>query len=346
MTADDLTALNEQIAAMARAGLPLDQGLASLARDMGRGKLRAVTEALARDLQAGHPLPEALARQEGKVPPYYANLVTAGVQTGRLPEVLATLAAYARTVAATRATVVESLFYPGVVLLLGVALFGGLVFFVIPQFQQIFNEFGLTLPLLTQFVLFLGRHPVEFILVPVVVVAGVVLLAWAASRFTAGGRLRVARAVYYVPLIGTVIRAARLAAFTDLLAMLVEYGVPLPTAFRLAGAASTDPDMAARADVVQEKLAAGVPLAEAFRGRGLVPEWVAWLASAGERRGGLAPALREIAAVYRRQVEARSAVLRSVLPPFVILATAGLLTGLFALAVMLPMIKLLEGLSQ
>ena len=37
MTADDLTALNEQIAAMARAGLPLDQGLAGLARDLGGG---------------------------------------------------------------------------------------------------------------------------------------------------------------------------------------------------------------------------------------------------------------------------------------------------------------------
>src|SRR6476620_4643898 len=102
MTADDLIALNEQIAAMARAGLPLEHGLRRLADEMGRGKLNRVTAALADDLRAGHPLPEALTRLGGDVPPYYGPLVLAGVHTGRLAEVLATLSAYARTVATTR----------------------------------------------------------------------------------------------------------------------------------------------------------------------------------------------------------------------------------------------------
>jgi hypothetical protein len=39
-------------------------------------------------------------------------------------------------------------------------------------------------------------------------------------------------------------------------------------------------------------------------------------------------------------------VLRSVLPPLVVIATAGALTMFFAVAVMLPMLKLLEGLSN
>ena len=54
MNNDDLITLNEEIAGMARAGLPLDQGLAALAREMGRGRLQQVTANLAADLQAGH----------------------------------------------------------------------------------------------------------------------------------------------------------------------------------------------------------------------------------------------------------------------------------------------------
>src|SRR5262245_10152711 len=42
LSADDLIILNEEIAGMARAGLPLDQGLAVLAREMGRGRLQQV----------------------------------------------------------------------------------------------------------------------------------------------------------------------------------------------------------------------------------------------------------------------------------------------------------------
>jgi type II secretory pathway component PulF len=346
MTVDDLNALNDQIAAMARAGLPLDQGLEELAREMGRGQLRDVTAALARELQAGTPLPEALARLPGRVPPYYANLVMAGIQTGRLPEVLTTLTAYARTISTTRSIVIESLIYPIVVLILGMTLFTTLAVLILPQFDKIFTDFGLSLPAVTRVILYFGRYPFETLFLPAAGLAFLLALSWAIIRFSARGKRLWARLVYFLPLIGTVIRAARLAAFCDLLGMLVEYGLPLPTAVRLAGAASSDPIMAGRSIVIEQKLLQGMPLAEAFRGQGLVPEWVAWLAASGERRGDLAAALRSIGTIYRRQVESRSIILRTVLPPFVVIVTAGFLIGFFAIALFMPLIKLMEGLSK
>jgi type II secretory pathway component PulF len=87
-------------------------------------------------------------------------------------------------------------------------------------------------------------------------------------------------------------------------------------------------------------------MGEVLRGRGLLPEWVAWMAAAGEQRGALSATLHQIAAIYRRQVDSRAALLRTVLPAFMIIVTAGLLTATFAFSVMLPMVKLLEGLSK
>src|SRR5205823_11455408 len=124
VNAEDLIILNEEIAGMARAGLPLDQGLAALARDMTRGRLRSVTAALADDLKAGRTLPEALQRQGRRLPPFYAALVAAGVRSGNVAEVLATLTAYARRVADLRATILGALFYPGVVLVFALIVFG------------------------------------------------------------------------------------------------------------------------------------------------------------------------------------------------------------------------------
>src|SRR5438552_1367245 len=117
MNPEDLITLIDEIAAMARAGLPLDQGLAALPKEMGRGRLQQVTAALAADLRAGHTLPEALSRQGRRMPPFYAGLVEAGVRTGRVPDVLATLTDYARTLAQLRATVLDAALYPTVVLL-------------------------------------------------------------------------------------------------------------------------------------------------------------------------------------------------------------------------------------
>src|SRR5260370_42099558 len=112
MKTEDLIALNEEIAGMARAGLPLVQGLSALAREMGSGKLQRVTKKLADDLQAGQPLPEALEKQAAQVPPFYAALVSVGVRTGRISDVLATLTIYARTLANVRAMIIDAFFYP------------------------------------------------------------------------------------------------------------------------------------------------------------------------------------------------------------------------------------------
>jgi type IV pilus assembly protein PilC len=346
MTPDDISALNDQIAAMARAGLPLDQGLESLAKEMGSGELRTVSEALASGLRAGQSLPEALARQEGRIPPYYANLVTAGLQTGRLPQVLATLTAYARSISTVRGAIFEALLYPSVILVVGIVLFAFLSTWIFPQFDQIFHDFGMKVPLITEGVLALGRYRIFTVAyLGAVLLVGFVLF-WAIIRFLPGGSRAFSRSVYYIPLIGKLIRAARLAAFTELLAILVEFGIPLPTAFRLAGASSSDPDMASRALEVEDRLKQGDSLAEAFRGRGLLPEWVAWLVAAGEQRSALAPALREIAEIYRRQVENRTGTLKSVFPPFIVIVVGGTLIGVFVSAIMYPMIHLLEGLSK
>lgn len=346
MNPDDLIALNEEIAGMARAGLPLDQGLAALAREMTTGKLQKVTASLARDLKDGHTLPEALDRQKGRVPSFYAGLVSAGVRTGRISEVLATLTVYARSVVNVRNTILDALFYPTVVLLFAFVLFCGLCFFVFPQFDELFRSFGMVLPPLTEVVLALGRNPVYFVVFPALLLVGGFVAVRMMMRATEGGRYVWARALYTLPLLGTLIRAARLAAFTELLAILVDHEVPLPEAFRLAGEASSDPVMAMTARQVNMGLTEGHPLGIVLRGQGLVPEWVAWMAGLGEKRGSLGQTLHMIAEMYRRQVEMRATILRSVLPPFMIILTAGLFTGVFVLALMLPMIKLIEGLTK
>jgi type II secretory pathway component PulF len=346
MNADDLITLNEEIAGMARAGLPLDQGLAALAHEMSRGRLRSVTAAIAQDLKAGHSLPEALERQRGRVPPYYASLVSAGIRTGRIGEVLATLTAYGRSMADLRTIMIDAIFYPAIILLFALALFLFECLFILPQFRQIFSSFDMKLPAATLLLLGIGANPLETIVYPLAALVFGILLARWFMRFTEQGRKRWARLLYAIPLIGTLVRSARMAAYTDLLAVFVDHGLPLPEAFRLAGGATSDPIMASATNRIEQNLAEGKPLAEALRRQGLVPEWVSWMTGLGEQRNTLGKSLHQVAETYRRQVEMRASVLRGALPPFMILVTAGTFSAFFVMGVMLPMIKLLEGLSK
>ena len=347
MNTDDLIALNDEIAGMARAGLPLDQGLAALAQEMGKGRLQQVTATLAADLRAGHPLPEALDRQAGRLPPFYASLVAAGMRTGRIGDVLATLTVYARVPLRTCAPSwsMRSFVLP-CVLVFGLILFGFLCFFVLPRFEEIFKDFGVRLPAITELALAVSQHPLQRFVIPVLAVVFGLIVIRQILRLTAWGRRLWARWIYAIPIAGTLTRSARLAAFTDLLAILIDHELPLPEAFRLAGEASSDPIMAGAAQQVYTDLSQGMPLGEVLRGRALVPEWVSWMTGLGERRGSLGKTLHQVAEMYRRQVDIRAALLRSVLPPFLIVCTAGMFVVLFVMAVMLPLIRLLETLSQ
>jgi type II secretory pathway component PulF len=344
LTGDDLVILNEEIAGMARAGLPLDQGLAALAKEMGRGRLQRVTADIAADLKSGHTLPQCLERQGSRVPPFYAGLVAAGVRTGRIHEVLATLTVYARSIADLRSIVIGALYYPTIVLLLSFALFGLLFSFLVPQFEQIFRDFKLQLPGVTEFLIGVSHHIWIILAIPLGIIV-VILLLRLYLKNTDRGRRAWARFVYALPIVGTLIRSSRLAAFTDLLGILVDHGMPLPEAFGLAGAACSDPIMSAAAKDVQADLNQGTPLGEIYRKRKLMPELIAWMTATGEQRGSLGTTLHHVAEMYKRQTEMRANLLRSVLPPMIILFTAAIIVTLFLLGIGMPLVELFKRLG-
>ena len=74
------------------------------------GEPRHLVDVINRRVEDELVCPEALERQKGRVPSFYAGLVEAGVRTGRINEVLATLTMYARSIANLRSIVVDAIF--------------------------------------------------------------------------------------------------------------------------------------------------------------------------------------------------------------------------------------------
>jgi type II secretory pathway component PulF len=345
LSAEDLITLNEQIAAMTRANLPLDQGLAALGREMGRGRLGRVTSEIADDLRAGKTLPEALQQQTGRLPAYYPALVAAGVRSGRVADVLSTLTLYARTMTDLRTNVLGSLLYPCLLFAAALGLIVLTLTSVVPKFDKIFSDFRMKLPRVTEIVITLSHVPWEYFVLPPLLLVALLFMARLVLLLSPAGRRLWARWVYAIPLVGTLLRSARLANFTELLAILVEHSVPLPEAFRLAGAAASDPLTAAASRLIEEDLRSGIPLVDSLRSRRALPEVISWLAGQGDRRGDLAQTLRRVSGIYRNQADLRSKMLRSILPSGAVVVVTVAVVGLALLALFAPLIALMEGLS-
>jgi type II secretory pathway component PulF len=118
MKLDEFAFLNQQLAGMLRAGIPLEGSLRELSSTMRRGDLRREMEALERDLSAGVPLPEAVERRE--LPELYIRLTQAGVKGGDLPGVLILLADYYNKLAGIGRRLRGLSVYPFIVLVVAV----------------------------------------------------------------------------------------------------------------------------------------------------------------------------------------------------------------------------------
>src|SRR3954470_8499922 len=142
ISVEELGALNDEIAALVRAGVPLERGLLRAGSDLSGG-LKRITQALGARLGRGESLGQALEAEKGATPPLYRAVVEAGARSGRLPAALEGLARYVRSYSEARSSIGVALWYPILVLSLAYALFLGLVFEVIPRFIGAFEVLGL-----------------------------------------------------------------------------------------------------------------------------------------------------------------------------------------------------------
>src|SRR5438552_1079911 len=107
VTLEQLTALSDEIGALARAGVPLDRGLRELSLEMP-GRLGRLAGEMSRRLEAGTALEQVIGDLGSTLPPAYRCVIAAGVRAGRLPAVLERISQTAARVGPLRSSILLS----------------------------------------------------------------------------------------------------------------------------------------------------------------------------------------------------------------------------------------------
>lgn len=336
--------LNREIAAIVRAGLPLELGLGGLSASAPR-RLGRLTDRLAERLRQGQSLPAALEQEGDAVPPLYRAVVQAGLRSGRLPAALETLSACARSLIELRRRVVVALIYPAIVLAVGYVLFAFYVHHVVANLSETYRMFDLPRRGWMTALVEASRFVSAWGWIVPAVIAVLVLWSVASSglvgrRAVVGGRILAA-----VPGIGRLNRNFRTATFGDLLAMLLEHGVPLQEALEIAGDASGDRRLMSETGALVAAVREGRPLSAGLSQTTALPALARWMIAAGERQAALPATLRQVAALYRRRAEHQAEWMKVVLPVAIVLIVGGGAVLLYALTLFVPLTGLLRDLA-
>ncbi len=329
----------QELAALLKAGLPLERSLQALLEVTSGSGLKSILSQVLRDLQAGKSLSEALSRHRA-FSPLYVSLVQAGETGGFLEVALSRLGDYLRTVSEFRSYLTTALIYPMILAGVGSLSMILMLLYVVPRFEAFFKEMGQSLYWSTSFLLALSNVFRAYWWVGALLLAAAVLILMRLLR-TPRGQLAVDRSKLRAPLLGDLTKRISAAFFAKTLGTLLNNGVPLVAALRVVTTSVPNRYMAQSLEGVQTEVEKGQPLSAMLKKVGLLPELFLQMVAIGEETGHLGEML--LAAADSLENDARAAVRRllALLEPFLIL-TMSLVVAFIIVSLLMPILNLYE----
>ena len=252
-----------------------------------------------------------------------------------LEEVLQRLAEQLEHEEMLRQKIRSALTYPVTVSVLacGVVLF--LMLFVLPRFMEVYDELGVSLPLITRGLIMVWDLFTRWWWVSVTTLLAAILTLVAAAR-TPAGALRLDQLLLRLPIAGAMLLKAAIARFCRTLGGLLQSGVPIIRALLVVERVIGNRALAAAMRQVREEVGEGHRLADPLSRARLFPPMVLEMVAVGEETGQLEQMLGKIAVYYEDDVRATADRLASVVEP-VLIAGLAVTVGLIVVSMLLPL---------
>jgi type II secretory pathway component PulF len=337
---------NQQLASITKAGIPLEKGLRELAHDVSSHSMRKLIDAIAGELEAGVSIEKAFEKRQKHFPPLYGRILKAGVETGRLSEMLTSLNRHLEMANQTRRIIFEALSYPAVILTLAAIIITGVFMFIIPQFSQILQEMtdGGRLPPLTRAFLSMSQNVAPFWTTVGLIIAGIIVLLTVLSTFPAGRRFKESL-LLSLPVFGRVYHSSVLSRMAEAMAIMVAAGCDMPESLRLSSSATGSEKLIAESEVVAGQIEQGTGILEAGQFCRMIPRLFFYSIQLGSQRNELQDNLYSLGQMYTEQAQFGQARLQAVLLPIMLIVVGGFMF-LTILSMFLPMIQIITALSS
>jgi type IV pilus assembly protein PilC len=338
-----LCMFTRQFSTLQDAGLPVLRSLKILENQMRPGVLKNALMDVVDDVESGSTLSEAFAKHPKCFDRLYVNMVKAGEAGGALEVILQRLADFKEKAQSLKRRITGAMVYPVAVITVATCILCFIMVYIIPKFEKIFKDFEMKLPALTEALMGTSRWFASYwYVIPLFPLTWWLLVKL--IRLNRLGNYILDRVYLWIPVIGTLIEKTVIARTTRTLGTLVSSGVPILEALAITRETTTNAVFERMYLRVHDSIREGETIAQPLKESRLVDDMVVNMIDVGEETGELDTMLNKIADVYDEEVNVLVESLISLLEPIMIVVL-GLIVGTIVIALFLPMIKLLDGLS-
>ncbi len=334
----ELAMITRQLAALLKAGLPLEETLQSVADQNEKPRIKRILLAIRTRVREGHSFASGLAEFPQVFPEFYHKTVEAGEASGQLDRILERLADHAENRHRIRQKTSLAMFYPALLTLTSIAIVIAMLAYVVPQLIKVFDSAGRELPAMTQALIAVSGFLEEYWIALLIAVAAGMLLLAALLRQPAT-RTAWHRLLLRLPLFGRLSRTLNTARFARTLSILTASNVPILDALRISAEVLSNLSMRHAVEQATLKVREGASLNRALEQAGCFPPMTLNLIASGEASGRLEAMLEQSARIQEREVESAINTLLGLFEPLLILFMGGIIL-LIVLSLMLPIFDL------
>lgn len=344
---DQLVMFTRQLSAMVGAGVPILRALNALSQHIAESPiLKKILVNIIHDMEAGATLGEAFAKYPNTFNDVYVNMVKAGEAAGILDDILKRLAIQQEKSMSMRKKIRSSMAYPIVLLTITVLAFFGLMFFVIPQIGKILTDLGgadAKLPGITLFMLGASNFMIKFWYLIFLVIGG---SAYGIARYikTPAGKFQFHTLILKLPLIKVIVMKVAVAHFARTFSALIEAGVAVLEALSVTSRAVGNVVYEKALIEAEAEVKNGKSLSSVMEKNPLFPPIVPQMLLVGEETGQTEKVLIKVADFYEEEVDTAISGISSIIEP-VMIVIMGVMVGLIAASVMLPIASLSQNIK-
>ena len=369
-----LTIFTRQLSILQDAGLPILRSLTILLNQAKPGALRNSLIDVTSEIEGGSSLSEGMAKCPKAFSRLYINMIKAGEAGGALETILQRLAEFLERSEALKRKIKSAMTYPICVVCFAMLILAGIMIWIVPSFEKIFQDFETELPLMTKYLMAISNTCVTYWYLFWLIPFSIWLLIKLTTSFEYG-RKGWHLFLLKVPVLGPLVEKTTVARTTRTLGTLVTSGVPILEALHITRETSDNAVFEEMYQKILEAIRDGDTIANPMKlhsqpgfhfgallyftffipafgaliylmklkGR-IMDDMVVNMVDVGEETGELDTMLYKIADVYDQEVEAATDALTSMIEPLLIMFLGGVV-GFIVIALFLPLIKLITSLS-
>ncbi len=221
-----------QLSILQDAGLPILRSLRILENNLKGGKLKNALMDICDEIETGSTLSEAMSKSPKVFSRLYVNMIKAGEAGGALETILQRLAEFLERAESLKRKVKGAMIYPVAVVLVATGILAGIMYFIVPTFKKMFDEFELKLPAPTVLLMAMSDYVVNYFWLMFLLPVVVWLIGKLIRKFK-HGRMGYDMFIIKVPVFGNLVEKNILARTTRTLGTLVTSGVPILEALNI-----------------------------------------------------------------------------------------------------------------